>query len=136
VGTFLILMLPPLLALFVVAAAPAVAPQSSAVSAVSQLPRPIQAMSSTVRPAEAAIVGTIEKFEEAERQLVLRTHEGRRVTFTVDHAAVLRIGSKTLTAAELGGHSGRRAKVRFTESDGKRTAHWVMISSEALKTGK
>jgi hypothetical protein len=38
--------------------------------------------------------------------------------------------------ADLSTHSGRRAKVRFTEADGKRTAHWVTISSEAPKTAK
>jgi hypothetical protein len=91
-------------------------------------------MPSSVRPAEAALVGTIEKFEEAAHQLVLRTHEGRHVTFTLDDTAVVRMGSKTLTTSDLGRHSGRRAKVRFTEADGKRTAHWVMISSEAPKS--
>ena len=110
--------------------------QNGAVAAMSQLPRPVRAMSSSVRPAEAALVGTIEKFEQAGRQLVLRTHEGRHVTFTLGETAIVRMGSHTLTSADLGTHTGRRAKVRFTESEGKRTAHWVVISSEAPKTAK
>lgn len=127
-------MLPRILVVLAAAAMSSAATQNGSVAAVSQLPRPIRAMSSSVRPAEAALVGTIEKFEESERQLVLKTHEGHRVTFRLDEAAVVRMGSKTVSASDLGRHSGRRAKVRFTESDGKRTAHWVMISSEAPKT--
>lgn len=127
-------MLPRVLVVFASMAMSSAAAQHGGVAASSQLPRPIRAMSSSVRPAEAALVGTIEKFEQAERQLVLRTHEGHHVTFTLAETAVVRMGSKTLTTSDLGHHSGRRAKVRFTESDGKRTAHWVMISSEAPKT--
>lgn len=130
-------MLPRLLIVFAAAAMSSAAQQNgAATSAISQLPRPIRSMSSSVRPAEAALVGTIEKFEESERQLVLRTHEGHKVTFTLGDSAVVRMGSKTLTPSDLGHHSGRRAKVRFTESEGKRTAHWVMISSEAPKTAQ
>ena len=129
-------MLPHLLVALAVAAAFQGPPQNGSVSAVSSLPRPIRAMSSSVRPAEAALVGTIEKFERAERQLVLRTHEGHRVAFILDDTAVVRMGSHTLSASDLAAHSGRRAKVRFTESNGTRTAHWVMISSEAPKTSK
>lgn len=128
-------MLPRLLAILAVAAF-AQTPQTGSVAALSQLPRPIRAVSSSVRPAEAALVGTIEKFEQAARELVLRTHEGHRVTFIVDDGAVVRMGSHTLKVADLSTHSGRRAKVRFTEADGKRTAHWVTISAEAPKTAK
>jgi len=127
-------MLPRLFVVLAAAAMSSGALQNGSVAAVSQLPRPIRAMPSSVRPAEAALVGTIEKFEEAAHQLVLRTHEGRHVTFTLDDTSVVRMGSKTLTTSDLGRHSGRRAKVRFTEADGKRTAHWVMISSEAPKS--
>jgi hypothetical protein len=126
-------MLSRLLVVLAAAAVPTAA-QNGGVRAASQLPRPIRAMSSSVRPAEAALVGTIEKFEQSAHQLILKTHEGRRVTFTLDETSVVRMGSKTLPASELAHHSGRRAKVRFTESDGKRTAHWVTISAEAPKT--
>ena len=129
-------MLPRILVVFAAAAISSAAHQNGGGSAVSQLPRPIRSMSSSVRPAEAALVGTIEKFDESEHQLVLRTHEGHKVTFKIADSAVLRMGSKTLTATELGRHNGRRAKVRFTESEGKRTAHWVMISSEAPRTAQ
>ena len=128
-------MLPRLLC-FLAVAAVAAAPQNAAVAPLSQLSKPIRAISSSVRPAETALVGTIEKFEQSARQLVLRTHEGRHITFVVADGAVVRMGSHTLTTADLGSHSGRRAKVRFTETDGTRTAHWVMISSEAPKTSK
>lgn len=127
-------MLPRVLIVLAVAAMPAGAAQSGAVSAVSKLPRPIRAMSSSVRPAEAALVGTIEKFEPKERELVLKIRDGHHVTFTLADAAVVRMGSKRLPTTDLGKHSGRRAKIRFTEADGKRTAHWVTIASEAPKT--
>lgn len=97
------------------------------------LSKPAHSISSTIRPAESALVGTIERVEQAERRLILRTREGR-VTFTLAATAILRMGSKTLSLADLGLHSGRRAKVRFTEEQGRRTAHWVVVSSEAPRT--
>ena len=127
-------MLPRLLVMLAVAVL-VPAPQNGA-AALSQVRRPIRAVSSSVRPAEAALVGTIEKFEQSARELVLRTHEGRHVTFVLAQGAVVRMGSHTLKAADLGTHSGRRAKVRFTESDGTKTAHWVTVSSEAPKSVK
>jgi hypothetical protein len=127
-------MQPRLFAAFAVAALASGAPQNGVVA--SHLPRPVRAMSSKVRPAEIALVGTIEKFEAAGRRLVLRTREGRHVEFVVGEHATLRVGSHPLTAAELAKHNGGRAKIRFTEIDGTRTAHWVMISSDVPKKGK
>ena len=112
------------------------APQQAAAAParMAQLPKPVRAISSAVRPAEASLVGTIERFESPARRLVLRTHEGRHVSFIVPAGATIRLGPKTLPATELSTHSGRRAKIRFTEADGKRTAHWVVISTDAPKT--
>ena len=39
-------------------------------------------------------------------------------------------GRETLPAAELASHRGRKAKVRYTQTNGRRTAHWVVISSD------
>jgi hypothetical protein len=83
----------------------------------------------TVLPAESALIGIIDAFEETARRLVLQT-KGERVTFIVAADAIIRLGSRTLTAAELAAHRGRRAKVRFTQSGGRRTAHWIVIASE------
>jgi hypothetical protein len=82
-----------------------------------------------VVPAESSLIGIIDAFEQAARRLVLQS-KGERVTFVVAADAVIRLGSRTLTAAELAAHRGRRAKVRFTQSGGRRTAHWIVIASE------
>jgi hypothetical protein len=82
-----------------------------------------------VLPAESSIIGIIDAFEETARRLILQT-KGERVTFVLAADAVIRLGSRTLTAAELAANRGRRAKVRFTQSGGRRTAHWIVIAAE------
>jgi hypothetical protein len=86
-------------------------------------------VATVILPAELSIIGIIDAFEEAAHRLVLQT-KGERVTFVLAADAVIRLGSRTLTAAELAMHRGRRAKVRFTQSGGRRTAHWIVIASE------
>jgi hypothetical protein len=86
-------------------------------------------VAAAVIPAESSLIGIIDAFEEAARRLVLQT-KGERVTFVLATDAVIRLGSRTLTAAELAAHRGRRAKVRFTQSGTRRTAHWIVIASE------
>jgi hypothetical protein len=89
----------------------------------------VRPVAPAVLPAESSIIGVIDAFEEAARRLVLQT-KGERMTFLLAADAVIRLGSRTLTAAELAAHRGRRAKVRFTQSGGRRTAHWIVIASE------
>lgn len=86
-----------------------------------------------VRPSETALSGTIDRFDAPERQLVLQTKDGGRVTFVVASDAIVWFGSRKLRPADIVGHRGRRAKVRYTLTQGARTAHWVFISSEAPK---
>lgn len=86
-------------------------------------------VATVVLPAESSIIGIIDAFEEAARRLVLQT-KSERVTFVLAADAVIRLGSRTLTAAELAAHRGRRAKVRYTQSGARRTAHWIVIASE------
>jgi hypothetical protein len=87
----------------------------------------------TAAPAEGALIGVIERFEEAARRLVLQTKDAH-VAFILASDAVVRLGSRTLPASELGAHRGRRAKVRYTQDGNRRTAHWVVISSEAPRS--
>jgi hypothetical protein len=93
-----------------------------------------QTLSSTTAAApaatEASLIGVIEHFEEAARRLVLQTKDAR-VAFILASDAVVRLGSRTLPASALAAHRGRRAKVRYTQDGNRRTAHWVVISSEA-----
>jgi hypothetical protein len=97
---------------------PAAAPQSG-----------VRRVDTAIAPAESSLVGTIERFEEEARRLVLQTKDAH-VPFILAPDAVVRLGSHTLAAADLAAHRGRRAKVRYTQVDGRRTAHWVVISSE------
>jgi hypothetical protein len=96
---------------------------------VGALPAAERRIAAGVVPAESSLIGIIEAFEEAARRLVLQTKE-ERVTFVLAADAVIRLGSRTLTTAELATHRGRRAKVRFTQAAGRRTAHWIVIASE------
>jgi hypothetical protein len=110
----------------------AAAQQQAGVQSADYSVRPL---SSRIAPAETALIGTIERFEEAGRRLVLKTREGR-VTFVLAASAVVRMGSKVLPVTDLAIHRGRRAKVRYTTKNGRHTAHWVVISSEAPKPVK
>jgi hypothetical protein len=83
----------------------------------------------TVKPAEASVVGTIDRFEEASRRLVVVTKEGH-VAFVLASDAVVRLGSKLLAVTDLAKHKGSKAKIRYTQQQGKRMAHWVTISSD------
>jgi hypothetical protein len=85
--------------------------------------------SAAIVPAESSVVGTIDHFEESGRRLILQTHDGH-VTFVLASDAIVRMGSKTLPPGELGAQKGRKAKVRYTVSGSRRTAHWVVISSD------
>jgi hypothetical protein len=98
-------------------------------SAASLQAAPHQHIAAVVTPAESSLVGTIDRFEEAPRRLVLQTKDAK-VPFTLAPDAVVRLGSHTLAAADLDSHRGRKAKVRYTQADGRRTAHWVVISSD------
>jgi hypothetical protein len=83
-----------------------------------------------VLPAESSLIGTIDRFEESARRLTLQTKDGTKVSFVVADDATIRMGPRTLAAHDLSSHHGRKAKVRFTVADGRRTAHWVAISSD------
>jgi hypothetical protein len=89
-----------------------------------------------VRPAESSLIGTIDRFDSAERRLTLKTKDGNKISFVVATDATIRMGPRTLVIQEVAAESGRRAKVRYTTSDGRRTAHWVAISSEPPRQPK
>lgn len=103
----------------------------------AQAPHPLGTKPvATVRPSETALSGTIDRFDAPQRQLVLQTKDGGRVTFVVAADAIVWFGSRKLRPADITGHRGRRVKVRYTLAEGTRTAHWVFISSEAPKSAE
>jgi hypothetical protein len=80
-------------------------------------------------PVDASVVGTIDRYEDADRTLVLATkHEP--ITFVLASDAVIRMGSRRLPASALASHRGRRAKVRYTDEKDHLVAHWVVISAD------
>ena len=90
---------------------------------------PHQHIAAVIAPSESALVGTIERFETEARRLVLKTKDAV-ISFVLAPDAVVRLGSRTLPVGDLEAHRGRRAKVRYTQAEGRRTAHWVVISSD------
>ena len=77
-------------------------------------------------PAAHSAMGTIEKFDA--NTLTLKTATGEE-QFTLASSARVRSGSHTIKADQLSGLTGQRAKVRYTEANGQRTAESVMVSS-------
>jgi hypothetical protein len=79
---------------------------------------------------EIAVKGTIDRFDVREQRLVLQTKDGR-LTFVLDTDALIWFGSRHVAPGHIASDHGRRAKVRYTQAAGTRTAHWVFISSES-----
>ncbi len=77
-------------------------------------------------PAVHSAMGTIEKYDA--NTLTLKTASGEE-QFTLAGSARVRNGSHAIKADELSGLTGQRAKVRYTEANGQRTAESVMVSS-------
>ncbi len=93
----------------------------------------------TAKPAamhSTSAVGTIEKFDADSKTLTLSTSKGA-MTFMLASNATINLGSKALQPGDLEAHSGSKAKVRYTESNGQKTAESVMVwSGSATSTKK
>jgi hypothetical protein len=70
--------------------------------------------------------GTIQNVDTATRTLTLRTSRGNE-SFVVAEYTTIHRGAKVATFQDLGKWSGSPAKVRYTESEGRRTASSVMV---------
>jgi hypothetical protein len=79
------------------------------------------------RPALSA-TGTIQRFDSATRLLTLKTVRGSE-SFVIADSTMLRRGAKVVPLQDLGKWNGSRAKVRYTEAEGHRTASSVMVGS-------
>lgn len=75
--------------------------------------------------ASRSAMGTIEKYDA--NTLTLKTSSGEE-QFTLASSARVRSGSHTIKADQLSSLAGQRAKVRYTEVNGQRTAESVMVS--------
>ena len=79
-------------------------------------------------PVAASSVGKIEKYEAANRTLTLSTTKGQQA-FVLAANATIREGSKSMRDADIASKIGQRAKVRYSEATGQKTAEAVMILS-------
>ena len=78
-------------------------------------------------PVESSAVGTLASYEARTRSLSIRTDKGP-IEFRLSEKATVRVGSQVLPDAEIAAQKGRRVKVRYTESEGKRVVQTMMIS--------
>jgi hypothetical protein len=84
-------------------------------------------LASNPKPALSA-TGTIQRFDVATHLLTLKTPRGSE-SFVVADSTTIHRGAKVATPQELGRWNGSPAKVRYTESAGRRTASSVMIGA-------
>jgi hypothetical protein len=82
---------------------------------------------------EESATGKIVKFDATSRTLTLQTAKGEE-RFMLASNAKLNEGSRTLTAADLGGAVGQEAKVRYTTAGGQKTAMAVMVSRSSTSS--
>ena len=85
-------------------------------------------LAAPARPREAWGAGVIEKVDPAARSLVLQqgAHE---MTFAVAETAQVLEGKTPRTLEDLSKAIGRQVKVRYTMSDGTKTADRVEVST-------
>jgi hypothetical protein len=89
--------------------------------------RPVAPPPAVAAPGEKSIIGTLEKYDPASRELVLNTGKAS-LTFRITTDATVRQGSKRLKADELVAHRGDRLKLRYSEAAGQRRADWIMLA--------
>jgi len=83
----------------------------------------VTAQSST----ELSAVGTLASYEARTRSLSIKTEKGS-LEFTLGQKASVRVGSQVVSEGEIAGQKGRRVKVRYTETSGRRVVQTMMIS--------
>jgi len=79
---------------------------------------------------EGSSIGTLSKYDVKSRVLTVQTASSAN-SFVLAEKASVYLGSRVLRDEEIASHVGARAKVRFTESGGKRVATSVMLSPKA-----
>jgi hypothetical protein len=79
------------------------------------------------KPAVSA-TGTIQRFDAGTHLLTIKTTRGSE-SFVVGDSTTIHRGARVVMLQDLGKWSGSRAKVRYTESAGRRTASSVMIGA-------
>ena len=88
------------------------------------------ALMAAQRGGDRSIVGTLQRVDG--QTLTVVTSAGAE-TVTLSSSATVRVGSRTLTVAELAMRTGSRIKVRYTESGGRKEAQSITVA--AVKKG-
>lgn len=76
--------------------------------------------------AENAVVGTLSGYDAKTRVLTVKVGKDLQAFVLADKASV-HLGSRVLPDSEIAAQVGRKVKVRFVTSGGKRIAQTVMV---------
>ena len=90
------------------------------------------AAKSTAAPKAKAhsVVGTLDKYDSGANSIVVNTGKGTE-TLSLSSTSAVRMGAKTMAAADLSSHTGDRVKVRYSETNGQRAVQSVQIQGKA-----
>ena len=84
----------------------------------------------TAKPKAHSVVGTLDKYDSGANSIVVNTGKGTE-TLSLSSTSAVRMGAKTMSAADLSSHTGDHVKVRYSESNGQRTVQSVQIEGKA-----
>lgn len=106
-------------------------------ASAAQKSKPASA-AATQKVQSAWAAGTLEKFDTATHQLVIK-HEGKEQAFTVGDGVTVKSGAKAATVRDLSASVGHQVKLEYAMSNGAKTVSLVEIASASArpaKTGK
>lgn len=115
--------------------APKPATPTAAKSTQASKQAPAKPAAKPAAPKAISAVGTLTAYDAASNMVTVTTSKGAQ-QFSLAAKATIRQGSKTLTAADLAGHSGANVKVRYKESGGQTVASSITITSESKGKSK
>ena len=81
------------------------------------------------KPKAHSVIGTLDKYDSGANSIVVNTGKGTE-TLSLSSTSAVRMGAKTMTAADLSSHTGDRVKVRYSEANGQRTVQSVQIEGK------
>ena len=81
------------------------------------------------KPKAHSVVGTLDKYDSAANTIVVNTGKGTE-TLSLSSSSAVRMGAKTMSAADLSGHTGDKVKVRYSEANGQRTVQSVQVEGK------
>ena len=81
------------------------------------------------KPKAHSVVGTLDKYDSGANSIVVNTGKGTE-TLSLSSTSAVRMGAKSMAAADLSSHTGDRVKVRYSELNGQRTVQSVQIQGK------